>query len=152
MCTNALILYIKAWLCSIKALHSTLHWQAKSDQRSWTSLGFSLYSDCGENAIMQLIIFNNTAVIYGCTINYNVIQDTYKFTLIIEGTDSIVPLYYPCCERKLAPSMLYTTLVLQCSSQHTQDMPAQQAFSTLVSLSLAGKNFSNFQNSWFGGY
>ena len=40
---------------------------------------------------------------------------SYRFTVSIDsqrGGNSIVPLYYLCCERRLAPSMLYITLVI----------------------------------------
>ena len=78
-----------------------------------------LCGDCGVNAIMQLIPFNNsdTSHSHGKVLR---IQDTYKFTVNIhvrhvdgqKRGNSILPLYYLCCEQRLAPSMLYITLVL----------------------------------------
>ena len=63
---------------------------------------------------MQLIPLNNSDISHshGKILH---IQDTYKFTVSIDSQrrgNSILPLYYLCCERRLAHSILYITLVL----------------------------------------
>jgi hypothetical protein len=37
-----------------------------------------------------------------------------NYTVSIDSREGIpiLPLYYPCCERRLAPSMIYITLVI----------------------------------------
>ena len=68
--------------------------------------------DCGVNAIMQLIPFNNSDIPHSHDKNITYIQDTNKFTVSTdrEGALQFFP-YYLCCERRLTPSILYITVV-----------------------------------------
>ena len=94
--------------------------------------------DCAVNAVMQLIPLKNSVTQQkpfplSHTCRY------LQFTMSIgsRGGNLILPLYYLCCERRLAPSMLYIT---QYAKNVKNDFSTACIFTDYTSVELTYRN------------